>query len=553
MATGFAEASASGLPNVIVILTDDQAFGDVGVHGNRKIRTPNLDRFAREGVRLTRFYCQPLCCPTRAGLMTGRYHYRTGVLHSSRGGAKMRGNEVTVAELLAKAGYATGIFGKWHLGNNYPMRPQDQGFDEVLIHRSGAPGQPPDHGNSYFDPLLWHNGRQIRADGYCADVFTDAAIRFIDVNRTRRFFVYLSTSAPHTPLEIAESYVAPYRQLGLGEDTAKVYGMLTNMDDNLGRLLAHLDELKLREETLIVFLSDNGISEGGPSANRYNFGLRGHKTWTYEGGVRVPCFVQWPGAVKGGRQVEQMAAHIDLLPTILDACGIQAPANLKLDGVSLLPALRGAEIAEGDRVIFIQCHRGLDPHRYLNGTAVTQRYKLIFNPGTFGRRQPVDKNQVELYDLVSDPGEQRNLSRMKPQVVSRLKAAYDRWFEEVEVTRSFVPGVMHLGPQMETPALLSRYQDGTYRGGYSRGWSMRVAQGRYEFRVKQPAESRDGSVFVSWLGHVRRKPAKANTGVVFDLKAGEGLLDIWWQADGEVRKITGDSSAVGDVVVRWRE
>ncbi len=203
---------AADRPNVIVILTDDQGYGDVGVHGNKVIRTPNLDSFANAGVDLTRFYCSPVCAPTRASLMTGRYYYRSGVIHTAHGGAKMAGDNIAISELMRDAGYATGIFGKWHLGDNYPMRPQDQGFMETLIHKSGGIGQAPDKPNSYDNPILWRNGHEVRESGYCTDIFFRAAIDFIDRQRHNPFFVYLATNAPHTPLEIDEKYVALFRE-----------------------------------------------------------------------------------------------------------------------------------------------------------------------------------------------------------------------------------------------------------------------------------------------------------------------------------------------------
>src|SRR5688572_20514592 len=202
-------------PNVIVVMTDDHGYGDLGVHKNPHVRTPNLDRFAQEGLQMTRFYVSPVCSPTRASLMTGRYHYRTGVIHTSRGGAKMHGDEVTVAERLKTAGYRTGIFGKWHLGDNYPMRPSEQGFDEALIHKSGGIGAQSDAPSSYFDPRLWHNNTPKPTKGYCTDVFFNAALKFIEANGDRPFFVYLPTNAPHSPLHVPESYIKPYTAMGL--------------------------------------------------------------------------------------------------------------------------------------------------------------------------------------------------------------------------------------------------------------------------------------------------------------------------------------------------
>jgi arylsulfatase A-like enzyme len=376
-------------PNILLILTDDQGYGDIGVHGNEKIRTPNLDRFAGEGVEFTRFYVSPVCSPTRASLMTGRYYYRSGVVHTSRGGAKMHGDEITIAELLKKAGYRTGIFGKWHLGDAYPMRPNDQGFDETLVHKSGAITQAPDVPNSYFDPLLWENGEAVRRKGYCTDVFFDAAIEFISQNRNRPFFAYIPTNAPHTPLEISDNYIAPYRAMGLDDATARIYGMVENIDDNFGRLLAKLDELDLRRNTVVIFISDNG-----PQQQRYTAGLRDRKSSVYEGGIRALSFWQWPAGFQQQRKLETLAAHIDVAPTLAQiAGGIEDPAR-PFDGKSLLPRLQGEQQPWPERTLFFQVHRGLKPQLYRNAAVQTDRYKLVLTPGAFnGEHIPPPPNR----------------------------------------------------------------------------------------------------------------------------------------------------------------
>ena len=261
-------------PNIILVMGDNLGFGDFGLSGNEKVRTPNIDRFASEGIQFSRFYANPMSAPTRASLMTGRYYYRTGVIHTSRGGAKMHGDENTIAEYLKKAGYVTGMFGKWHLGDNYPMRPQDQGFSQTLWHKSGRIGQVPDFPNTYYSPMLWKNGEMIRTEGYCTDVFTDAAIEFIEENHDKPFFVYLPTNAGHTANEkvvgplVPAKYSDPYREMGLRDVVAKVYGMVTNIDENFGRLLEKLDELNIRENTIVIFTTDDG-----PGAD-YNAGFR---------------------------------------------------------------------------------------------------------------------------------------------------------------------------------------------------------------------------------------------------------------------------------------
>ncbi|HKJ69886.1 MAG TPA: arylsulfatase, partial [bacterium] len=412
-------------PNVLLILTDDQGYGDTGIHGNEQINTPNIDSLAEQGIDFTRFYVEPVCAPTRASLMTGRSYYRTGVIHTSRGGAKMAGDENTIAELLQEAGYATGIFGKWHLGDNYPMRPQDQGFGETLMHRGGGINQTPDKPNSYFDPLLWRNGEKYRGTGYCTDIFFDAAIDFIRRNRQRPFFVYLPTNTPHTPLEISDTYADPYRKMGLPEDTARVYGMIKNIDENVGRLLQHLEQLHLHEETIIVFISDNG-----PNTDRYNAGLRSRKSGNYEGGIRAVSFFRWDGHWASGQTIDRIAAHIDVAPTLLDICDVRTPPDLHLDGRSLKPLLSGEmpTTAWPDRTLFIQCHRSLTPQQYQNCTAISQRYKLIGYPGTFNEwtfQPSLSDPALGLYDIEKDPGETENLADRYPGILSKLRGEYD--------------------------------------------------------------------------------------------------------------------------------
>jgi arylsulfatase A-like enzyme len=544
----FASASAADRPNIVLIMADDQGYGDVGIHGNQQLFTPHLDRFARDGVQLTRFYCSPVCAPTRASLMTGRYYYRSGVIHTSRGGAKMHGDEITLAELLKKAGYRTGIFGKWHLGDNYPMRPQDQGFDEVLVHRSGGIGQTPDKPNSYFDPLLWRNGQPVKAKGYCTDVFTDAAIQFITANQDQPFFVYLPTNAPHTPLEVSDELADPFRKAGLSDTTARVYGMVKNIDDNVGRLLAKLDELKLRDNTLVIFLTDNG-----PQQNRYTAGLRGRKSTTYEGGIRVPCFVQWPARLKGGRSMDRIAAHLDLMPTVLAACGARAPADLKCDGVNLLPLLAGESTDWPERRLFFQCHRGLTPKRYQNCAVVTQRYKLVGSPGTFSSEDfdPGDAPEFELYDLREDEGEQRNLAAAMPEKATELRTAYEAWFDDVRATRGFTPGLIILDAEKENPARLCRYQDGDWREGRSHGWTVRIERGgRYRLSIHRDDKQQAGTLHVTWQDKELSAPlASGRSSAEFDLAAGEGVIDVWFQAQGRPRRPPRNNDPVGDVDV----
>jgi arylsulfatase A-like enzyme len=277
-------------PNIVLVMTDDQGWAQVGWRGNEVIQTPHLDRLAAESVEFTRFYVSPVCAPTRASLMTGRYNYRTGVVDTYLGRAMRHSDERTLPEMLGAAGYRSGIFGKWRLGDNYPMRPQDQGFDEVLVHGGGGIGQPADPpGNSYFDPILRHDGIEQQRKGYCTHIFFDAAIEFIERNREKPFFAYIPTNAPHSPYLVPDSYIEPYKTKGLDEKDAAIYGMITNIDDNVGRLVARLDDLGLAENTILIFMTDNG-----PTTRHFTAGLRSQKASVYEGGVRVPFLLRWP-------------------------------------------------------------------------------------------------------------------------------------------------------------------------------------------------------------------------------------------------------------------
>jgi arylsulfatase A-like enzyme len=548
---GSALNAADLKPNIVLVMSDDQGFGDIGLHGNDKVQTPTLDRFAKDGVEMTRFYVSPVCSPTRASLMTGRYHYRTGVIHTSRGGAMMHGEEVTVAELLRSAGYRTGIFGKWHLGDTYPMRPQDQGFEESLIHMSGGIGQPPDSDNAYLNPHLWHNGRRTDKTGYCTNVFFDAALEFIAASRDKPFFAYIPTNAPHTPLQIDEALVEPFRKLGLNDTTARIYAMVKNLDDNFARLLARLDELKLRDNTLVIFITDNGAQQ-----ERFNAGLRGRKSWVYEGGIRIPCFMQWPAALKGGRQIDRIAAHIDVLPTLLDAAGMTLPANLTIDGVSLLPLLTGkAAETWPERTLFIQCHRGLTPKLFQNATAITQRYKLVAYPGTFNREDLLPSSSeplLELYDIQADRGEERDLATEQPQMLAMLRQQYEAWFTDVWRSRRFTPGIIHLGNDAENPVLLCRYQDASWHFEQAHGWLVSVERsGRYEIALRTDDALGSGRIVVQWQGRELSQPVRSgDQRVLVELAAGQGTIDIQFVHDADSGRPSGKNTA-GDVSVRF--
>lgn len=413
-------------PNVILILTDDQGYSDLGYFGNELIDTPQTDRLFETGAAFTDFHVSPTCSPTRAALMTGRHNLRTGVWHTVQGRSILHENEVTMADVFQSAGYRTGIFGKWHLGDNYPHRPQDRGFDNTLIHGGGGIGQTPDYwGNDYFDDVYLSEGSPVECDGYCTDVWFTHAIEFIDncVDEDVPFFCYLPTNAPHRPYQVPDEYADRYRGT-LPEEIARFYGMITNIDDNLGRLRNHLRELNIEDDTILLYLSDNGSS-----SPYHNPELRGHKGSQYDGGHRVPCVINWPDRFDRS-DIDHLSAHYDLLPTLIDLCDIEEP-DCRLDGRSLTPLLAGHS-TWSDRTIVIDSQRIESPTRFRNCSVMTDRWRLI--------------DGTELYDVSSETSQQTDVSDKYPEVVSRLRSAYLRWWDDVD-DRFDQPVRIHIGSE----------------------------------------------------------------------------------------------------------
>lgn len=526
--------AAARRPNVLLFITDDQGYGDLSLHGNPHLKTPHMDGVAAAGVRFTQFQVSPVCSPTRASLMTGRYNYRTGVVDTYLGRSLMDPGEVTLAEVLRGAGYRTGLFGKWHLGDNYPLRAIDQGFDEALALKGGGlaqPSDPPESQGSYFDPVLQHNGKPERRRGYCTDVFTDAALEFLEANRGRPFFAYVAPNAPHSPLQVEERWAAPYRAEGLDDATARVYGMVANLDYNLGRLLAKVRELGLERDTIAIFLSDNGVA-----GRRYNAGMRGTKGTVYQGGIRAPFFLRWPGGAARGALVDRIAAHIDVLPTLAEACGAHLPAGVRLDGKSLLPLVRDARAAWPDRTLYTQWHRGDEPVLYRGCAARTQRYKLV--------------DGKELYDLEADEGERNDVAAANPEVAAGMRRGYEEWFRDVSATRGYQPPRIYIGTPHENPVVLTRQDWRGPRAGWDADslgyWEVDVREaGRYEVRVRMAAAAADGGVEVRLNGAVLRQGVKSGAEEAAlgeaRIPAGAGRLEAAWRAGGRetgVRYVT---------------
>ena len=499
-------------PNVVMIYMDDLAWGDLACHGNPYVRTPHLDRLHAQSTRLTQYRSGPVCTPARASLMTGRDAYRTRAIDTYCGRSMMEPEEVTLAETLRDAGYATGISGKWHLGDCYPTRAIDQGFDHALVHNGGGLCQPANWGrNDYFSPDLMRNGELVSSEGYCTDIFTDDALEFIEAHKNAPFFCYLATNAPHVPLLIEEKWYKHYLDKGLCEKFAKLYGMVENIDHNVGRVLDKLDTLHLADDTIVIFSSDHGPCMGAHDethGDRWNGGLNARKGTPYDGGLRVPFLIRWPGVFEAGQDIDRIAGPIDVMPTLASVCGAKLPEDRVIDGVDLSPLLRGETSPEhwpGRQLVF-QWHRGDAPVPYRNFALVEQRWKLLCaNPGpTRNPHEPKNMEDlekgIELYDIAADPQEQHNLAAQHPDVVERMKRDYERWFEDVTHTRAdatFDPPAIHVGAGAENPTVLTR-QDWRMYGevdSFTQGppgfWHVDVRRaGTYTVRLRLP--ERDG-------------------------------------------------------------
>jgi arylsulfatase A-like enzyme len=526
-------SAAARKPNVVVIITDDQGFAELGATGNPVIRTPHIDRLAAGSASLVNFHVTPVCSPTRAGLMTGRYAYRTGVTDTFLGRSLIDPDEVTLAKMLQDRGYRTGIFGKWHLGDNYPRRAMDQGFQESLVLNGGGlaqPGDPPgpvDERGAYFNATLSHNGNWVRTKGYVSDVITDAAVEFIEEQRKQPFFVYLAFNCPHSPHQVPDEYRRHYPPqvfnstnfLSGGHPTsadnkpdvlARVYGMVENIDDNVGRLLAKLDALKLADDTIVVFLSDNGAQRH----NGFNGGLRGWKGTPYEGGIHQFCFIRWPSQLKAGLNVEHITSHIDLAPTLLEMCDIAKPRRVKFDGRSLAPLLRGEIVNWPDRTLVAQWHRGDIPERYRNFAIRSQDWKLV---QPLGRDTWDGKTEFQLFDMARDPLEMHDVAVQHSERVTELKAAYDRWFDDVASGRNFGhPQRIFLGAKQENPVLLTRQDwrgpDATWTPEGIGYWDLNiVTRARYEIRLRFDSAKANRTLTVKCAGTSREETIKAGT------------------------------------------
>ena len=415
-------------PNIILVMTDDQGYGDLGFTGNPILKTPHLDAFARQSVRFTDFHVSPTCAPTRSALMTGRHEFKNGVTHTIYERERLTLSATTIAQVLKKAGYATGIFGKWHLGDEPQYQPGRRGFDEVFIHGAGGIGQTypgscgdaPD--NSYFNPTILHNDRFVKTTGYCTDVFFAEALRWMDGKRKgdAPFFAYITPNAPHAPLDCPEEYFKRYEGMA-PTNVAKFFGMIANIDDNFGALLGKLDAWGISENTLVIFMTDNGGTAG---VQTFNAGMRGSKNTPYMGGTRVPSFWRWPAGFTGGADCAALSAHIDIFPTFCELAGVKFDDAMtrQVEGRSLVPLLRNAGVKWEDR--FFVTHVG----RWKRGRTTDAKFeKCAIRNGRFAL-----VNNTELYDLATDYGQKTNVIELHPEVARKLRDGYEQWWGDVQ-------------------------------------------------------------------------------------------------------------------------
>lgn len=422
---------AAARPNIVLVMPDDVGYGDYACLGNPIMRTPAVDAFKRQSLLFTQFHVSPTCAPCRSSLMSGRHEFKNGVTHTIYERERMSLKTYTLAQLLKSAGYATGVFGKWHLGDEAAYRPESRGFDEVYIHGAGGIGQTypgscgDAPGNTNIDPALWHNGRFEKTKGYCTDLFFEQAIRWMNATHSggRPFFAFITPNAAHSPHVLPEKYYRHY--LGkpeVNEETAKFFGMIENIDTNFGALLAKLKEWGIEENTLVIYLgTDNGGTAG---VKIFNAGMRGTKGTPYQGGTRSPAFWRWPGVLPTGAECSALTAHIDVFPTLAEITGATLSDEVKkqVEGRSLWPLLKNPQAEWPDRTLVT--HVG----RWAKGKAAESKYdKCSIQNSRFTL-----VNNVELYDLQSDPGETKNVVAEHPEVVARLRAAYDQWWNEVQ-------------------------------------------------------------------------------------------------------------------------
>ncbi|WP_282037833.1 arylsulfatase [Saccharicrinis aurantiacus] len=446
------EAEKPAKPNVIVVITDDQGYGDLACNGNPIIQTPHIDKFNGESARFTNFHVGTTCAPTRAGLMTGRNANRVNTWHTIGGCSLLNEEEVTIADVFQQNGYETAMVGKWHLGDNYPFRPQDRGFTQAFYHGGGGVGQTPDYWlNDYIDDTYFRNGVPEQTKGHCTDVWFNEAQRFVEAHQKDPFFLYLSLNAPHGPYNVPEKYFNMYKdRTDLAPHQKRFYGMITQVDEQFGKLDAKLQELGIADNTILIFMTDNGSSAalaGGKKGKKnkvaakttgYNAGLRGMKGSQYDGGHRVPFIMRWPkGGINKGTDINELTAHVDVLPTLSELCGLELPATKPLDGMSVVPLITGKKSNTdfNKRMLVTDTQRIQWPVKGRNSCVMTSQWRLV--------------NGDELYDINADRGQTNNIAADHPQIVKEMTAFYDQWWASAVKDMRYAK--IKLGSDAENP------------------------------------------------------------------------------------------------------
>lgn len=439
-------------PNIILVMTDDQGYGDISAHGSPDVLTPNMDELKLQGISLEDFQVSPTCAPTRSAIMTGRHPFKNAITHTILERERMALGIRTLPEVLKEGGYTSGIFGKWHLGDEQEYQPNNRGFDEVFIHGAGGIGQAyagscaDAPNNKYFDPVIKHNGTFIKTRGYCTDIFFTQALSWIrkKADEEKPFFAYIATNAPHGPFIAPDKYKAKFINQAYPENAQGFYGMIENVDDNLGLLMEKLNAWNLADNTILIFMSDNGKSGGGNNTVHgptYNAGMKGIKGSTHEGGTRVPFFIRWPNNFTAGEKVDVLLNHYDILPTLVEIAGIDISNIPDIDGQSFLPYLKDTSYKADDRYRFFHSGRWpLNPENannqegsehwmgtlensnpensiYKNCAVRNERYRFV--------------NNKELYDVITDPGQKHDIAAQYPEIVLKMSKVYDQWWSNV--------------------------------------------------------------------------------------------------------------------------
>ncbi|SHH45859.1 arylsulfatase [Clostridium grantii] len=484
-------------PNVILIITDDQGYGDVGCNGNPWLKTPNLDAMHDDSIRLCDYHTDPMCAPTRAAVLTGQYSMRVGVWSTLNGRYYLNKNTKTMADFFHESGYKTGIFGKWHMGDEYPYRACDRGFDQVVSFGGGVIGETPDYwDNDYFNDKYIKNGETKDFTGYCTDVWFDETISFIEDNKNKPFFCYLPTNAPHDPYNVNPKYAKSYLQQGLSDKLSKFYGMISNIDENIGRLENKLKQLGILDNTIIIFMGDNGSSgittdAEGFVTDGYNANMRGKKGQVYQGSHKNNCFIQWHNGKFGKpRDVNGLTSHIDLLPTLIDCCNLKGE-GLKFDGISIAKDLvEGKDALNKDRKLIIHCMQLDYPEKYKDFTVLTQDYAFI-------KTKNDDQENMLLFDMKNDYGQKKNIIKENMSMCNEYIRIYEKWWDDVTSNGQYDYSYINIGHDDREMKLTCHawhgntnmaysqinIRKGIYGSGY---WTLEVEkEGKYSIELRR--------------------------------------------------------------------